>query len=178
MSLRMDLHTHSAYSDGTNTPAEIVRMAAKADIAVLSLTDHDTLAGVSEAMEAGVQQGVLVLPGIEIDNESPFELHILGLDIDIANDELNSALNEALKRRNIRNVRMLNKLRELGCDVAERTQALAGEGIATRMHIALALREAGYAQSVPDAFKRYLTPGAPSYCAEGQAAARGSYFAH
>lgn len=168
MNLRMDLHSHSAYSDGTFAPAEIVRMAAKAGIALLSLTDHDTLAGVSEAIAAGAQQGVLVLPGIEMDNESPFELHILGLDIDTENDALNGALRQTLSRRNIRNARMLEKLEALGCDVAGRVEALVGNGVATRMHIAIALRDAGYAGSVPDAFRRYLSPGAPAYCTEAK----------
>jgi len=167
MSLRTDLHCHSAYSDGTCTPGEIVRMAAKAGIGLLSLTDHDTLAGVGEAVAAGKQQGgVLVLPGIEMDNESPFELHILGLDIDPDNDALNTALRETFSRRRRRNAKILNKLREIGCDVAGRVEALTNGGIETRMHIAIALRDAGFAPDVTEAFKRYLNPGAPAYYGE------------
>ncbi|HWR23819.1 MAG TPA: PHP domain-containing protein [Feifaniaceae bacterium] len=166
MSLRMDLHCHSSFSDGTAAPHEIVRMAAKANIGILSLTDHDTISGVADAVSAGKEHGVLVLPGIEMDNESPFELHILGLDIDPMNEPLREALAESRRRRNNRNVKILGKLKEIGCDVRERVEEVSGEGTQTRMHIAVALRDAGYAATVTDAFRQFLNAGAPAYYVE------------
>lgn len=166
MSLRMDLHCHSSFSDGTATPDEIVRMAAKSNIKILSLTDHDTISGVPDAVAAGKQHGVLVLPGIEMDNESAFELHILGLDIDITNEPLQEALAESRRRRQKRNAKILDKLKDIGCDVRERVQVVSGGGTETRMHIAVALRDEGYAQSIPDAFRKFLNAGAPGYFQE------------
>ncbi len=166
MSLRMDLHCHSSFSDGTATPNEIVRMAAKANIEILSLTDHDTLSGVPDALSAGAQQGILVLPGIEMDNESPFELHILGLDIDIMNEPLQEALSESRRRRQRRNAKILDKLRDIGCDVRERVAQVTGGGTETRMHIAVALRDGGYAATVTDAFRQFLNVGAPAHFEE------------
>ena len=166
MNLRMDLHCHSSFSDGTATPGEIVRMAAKANIGILSLTDHDTLSGVEAALSAGKEQGVCVLPGIEMDNESPFELHILGLDIDITNEPLQEALSESRRRRQKRNVKILDKLREIGCDVWDRVEQVSGGGTQTRMHIAVALQAAGYAPNITEAFRQFLNVGAPAYYVE------------
>ncbi len=166
MSLRMDLHCHSNFSDGTATPGEIVRMAAKANIDILSLTDHDTISGVMDAVSAGKEQGVLVLPGIEMDNESPFELHILGLDIDIINEPLQEALAESRRRRQKRNIKILNRLKEIGCDVYDKVNEASGEATQTRMHIAVALRDAGYAANVTEAFRQFLSVGAPAYFVE------------
>ncbi len=163
MSVRMDLHCHSGFSDGTATPGEIVRMAKKANIEILSLTDHDTFSGVPDALSAGKEQGILVLPGIEMDNDSPFELHILGLDIDINNEPLQEALSESRRRRQRRNAKILDKLKELGCDVQDRVKEVSGDSTVTRMHIAVALRDAGYAESVTEAFRQFLNAGAPAH---------------
>ena len=107
----MDLHCHSTMSDGTYSPAAIIRMAAKAGIDILALTDHDTMSGVPEAMQAGEEQGILVLPAVELDTESPFELHILGLDVNPNDSALCEALLEIQLRRRRRNEKILDKLR-------------------------------------------------------------------
>ena len=73
---KFDLHVHSIVSDGTCTPTEIVSAAAHENIGLLALTDHDNIAGVPEALEAGKQYGVPVLPAVEMDNEWRHELHI------------------------------------------------------------------------------------------------------
>ncbi len=166
MSFRMDLHSHSTFSDGTSTPTEIVRMAARASIGTLALTDHDTFSGVPEAVSAGAQQGILVLPGIEMDNESPFELHILGLDIDIENERLQEAMAESRRKRQQRNSKILSKLKEIGCDVQDRVKEVTSGGTETRMHIAVALRDMGYAENITDAFRKFLNVGAPAHFQE------------
>lgn len=164
MSLRMDLHCHSTMSDGTCAPAAIVRMAAKAGIEILALTDHDTMAGVSEAMQTAEEQDMRLLPSVELDTESPFELHMLGLDVDPCSPNLQQALEDIQIRRRRRNARILDKLRDAGYDVASYLHE--SEGNTTRLHIAMALHEAGYAKSVTDAFRGFLSPGMPGYYAE------------
>ena len=82
----VDLHTHSTASDGTFSPADLAAEAHKAGLSLFALTDHDTVAGVAEAQQAGSALGIRVLPGIEISVEwQPGELHLLGLGIDIEN---------------------------------------------------------------------------------------------
>ena len=164
MSPRMDLHCHSTMSDGTYSPAAIIRMAAKAGIDILALTDHDTMSGVPEAMQAGEEQGILVLPAVELDTESPFELHILGLDVNPNDSALCEALLEIQLRRRRRNEKILDKLRAAGYDVASYLRE--SEGNTTRLHIAMALCEAEYAPTIKDAFRDFLLPGTPGYYTE------------
>ena len=85
---RFDLHTHSIVSDGTATPIEVVELAARADLKLVALTDHDSIMGVGEALEAGKRLGIPVLPAVEMDNEWRHELHIIGLDVDPNNPTL------------------------------------------------------------------------------------------
>lgn len=164
MSLRMDLHCHSTMSDGTYSPAAIVRMAAKAGIGILALTDHDTMAGVPEAMLAAEELNIRLLPSVELDTESSFELHMLGLDVDPCAPCLQQALADIQLRRRRRNEKILDKLRDAGYDVTGHMRE--SEGNTTRLHIAMALNEAGYAKSVTDAFRGFLSPGLPGYYTE------------
>ena len=161
---RFDLHTHSIVSDGTATPSEIVRMAARAKIRLLALTDHDNMMGVPEAVKAGKEYGVPVLPAVEMDNEWRHELHIIGLDVDPDNPTLVRALEIARERRERRNKIIYSRLKEAGYDV----QPLVNrpESMTTKLHIAHALIKAGYANDVRDAFQKYLRPGTVVYYTE------------
>ncbi len=96
---RFDLHSHSSISDGTFTPAEMVRMAARAKLSLFAVTDHDCMDGVAQALQTGKEVGVPILPGMEIDTDWTFELHILGLGVDIENAALQEALEIARERR-------------------------------------------------------------------------------
>ena len=78
-----DLHLHSSCSDGSETPAQVVQLCARLGITLLALTDHDNVLGIPQARKAAEQEGVRLLPSIEMDAEWPHEMHILGLDIDI-----------------------------------------------------------------------------------------------
>lgn len=160
----MDLHCHSTMSDGTYAPAAIVRMAAKAGIGILALTDHDTMAGVPEAMRAADEQDIRLLPSVELDTEMPFELHMLGLDVDPCAPCLQQELVGIQQRRRRRNEKILHKLRDAGYDVSGHMRE--SEGNTTRLHIAMALNEAGYAKSITDAFRGFLSPGTPGFYAE------------
>ena len=158
---RFDLHMHSNCSDGSDAPALVVEHAKDAGLALMALTDHDTVCGVPEALEAGRAQGVAVLPALEMDTEYPGEMHILGLGVDIESPALTHALAVAGERRIARNRVILERLKAAGYDIAP---FLSGaEGSVTRLHIALALIEAGYAESIHDAFARYLRRGGPGY---------------
>ena len=93
-----DLQIQSTASDGTHTPEEIVSMAHECGVLVIAMTDHDTVAGVAEAAAAGVEQGVCVIPGIELSVEE-HGLHILGYGIDCANEKLVSEKGFDIKLR-------------------------------------------------------------------------------
>ena len=161
---RFDLHTHSIVSDGTATPKEVVGIAARSGIKLLALTDHDNITGVKEALDAGKELGVPVLPAVEMDNEWRHELHIIGLDVDLRNPTLNRALEIARERRERRNKIIYSRLKEAGYDI----QPLVGrpESVTTKLHIAHALIKGGYASDVRDAFSKYLRPGTVGYYTE------------
>ncbi|MBQ6234362.1 MAG: PHP domain-containing protein [Clostridia bacterium] len=161
---RFDLHTHSNVSDGTATPREVVAHAARENLKLVALTDHDSIMGVTEALEAGKEFGIPVLPAVEMDNEWRHELHIIGLDVDPNNPTLIRALEIARDRRERRNRIIYSRLKEAGYDV----QPLVGrpESTTTKLHIAHALIKAGFANDVRDAFARYLRPGQVGYYTE------------
>ncbi len=161
---RFDLHTHSIVSDGTVLPSDLVCSAAQNGIKLLALTDHDSIMGVREAVEAGRECGVPVLPAVEMDNEWRHELHIIGLDIDPNNPTLLRALEIARDRREKRNRIIYSRLKEAGYDV--RQYVNRPESMTTKLHIAHALIKAGYASDVRDAFARLLRPGMPGYYTE------------
>lgn len=156
-----DLHLHSSCSDGSDTPSEVMRAAAKRGITMLALTDHDNVGGVPEAMEEAGRIGLRLLPAIEMDAEWPHEMHILGLDIDIEEKRMHDALVLALSRRGRRNEEISARLRAAGCDI---TAYLPREiGTATRLNIALALVKGGFAADTKEAFAKLLRKGCPGY---------------
>ncbi len=165
--MRTDLHSHTTASDGTLTPSALVALAAGRDIAVLAVTDHDTTAGLDEARAAGAREGVRVIGGIEIsallDNK---EVHMLGYGVaasDAATRDIIAGLRQV---RVARAQSMLKKLAALGMPVEfAQVQAMAGDGIIGRPHIARALIAAGYVQTMPEAFDNYLAEGKPAFTA-------------
>ena len=162
----LDLHTHSTASDGLHTPSELVELARQAGLTTIALTDHDTTNGLAEAQAAGAAAGVTVIPGIEINTYLPQgrgEAHVLGYYLDTANPDLQSFLQFLRDARVKRGERMVALLRDQGFDVTwERVRKLA-HGTVGRPHVALALMEKGYAESISDAFDRYISPGRPAY---------------
>ena len=155
-----DLHTHSIYSDGTQTPAAIVRAAKEAGLAFVALTDHDTVMGVPEAMAEGARIGMRVVPGVEYDIDYSVTMHILGLGIDPDAPEVKRTLAESAVRRARRNKAMFARLREVGCPIED---AVEGDGLITRLHMANALVKKGYAQSRAEAFDKFLLKGRPAF---------------
>lgn len=166
VSAKLDLHTHSTASDGLLTPTELVTQAHEAGLSMIALTDHDTTNGLAEAQAAGAAMGVEVVPGIEINTYLPHgqgEAHVLGYYLDTANADLQAFLQFLRDTREKRGERMVALLREQGYDVTwARVRELA-HGAVGRPHVAMALMEKGYADSIADAFDRYISPGRPAY---------------
>jgi predicted metal-dependent phosphoesterase TrpH len=168
----IDLHAHSVYSDGTRTPARLVAEAAAAGVRVLGLTDHDTVAGVEEAVRLGAEAGLRVIPGVEVSTSLPLgtdvlrrvPLHVLGYLIDPSDDELIDTLAFYARARVRRVGRMVERLAAIGRAVSlDRVFELAGVGTVGRVHVAQALVEAGHAADINDAFARFLGRGGPAY---------------
>ena len=164
-SKRIDLHTHSNYSDGSQAPAEVVRSACNAGLSAIALTDHDCIAGVQEAMDAGKALGVEVVPGVELSAQSDTELHILGYFIDIHNKQLLEAMAYALQVRQERQEETCRKLNEQGFAITmEELRAEAkGNDVLCRAHFAQIMVRKGYALSVKDAFAKHLSVGCYAY---------------
>lgn len=161
----IDLHVHSTASDGLYTPAEIVAMARELGLRAIAISDHDTVDGVAEALEAAQGADLEVVPAVEISTDlGDTEYHILGYYIDYANPQFVARLADSGAARLERGQRMLSRLRELGLDLSwERVLELAGGGTLGRPHIARALEEAGYVSSPQEAFDRYIGYGKPAY---------------
>ena len=176
---RFDLQSHSTQSDGELAPADVVTAAREAGVELLALSDHDTVNGVSEAIAAGEQHGVRVVPAVEIsaiDNgpSSDRELHILGYNIDHTGAQLTLRLEEFLADREQRTLRMANSLRELGFELDARQideRVAAGKPIG-RPHVAQAVlsapanRERLAAEHLDDVgslIRAYLIEGRPAY---------------
>ncbi len=154
---KFDLHIHSNMSDGTFDPEAIPALAKARGVCHMALTDHDTTAGCKRAAQAGKGIGVRVIPGIELDVEFPTELHMLGLNIDP--DCPAMAKFEAWRgeSRRQRNRAILDKLSASGIPAEEYMEHSRGND--TRLHIAKAIIAAGYADTMPEAFEKYLDPG-------------------
>jgi 3',5'-nucleoside bisphosphate phosphatase len=144
--IRFDLQSHSTHSDGALEAAEVVERAARAGVELLALSDHDTVAGIDEALRAGERHGVKIVPAVEIsaidaDAQTPRELHILGYKIDHTDPAFTARLTEFLADREQRTLRMAAALEELGFEL-DRTQldqrVAAGKPIG-RPHLAEAV---------------------------------------
>ncbi len=161
----VDLHLHSTASDGAYPPAQVVRMAREKGLAALALTDHDTVDGIPEALAAGAELGIEVIPGVELGCDTPFgELHLLGYWIDPHHPRLLATLKGLREGRLHRGRAIVRRLNELGVPLAwDRVQALAEDGPVGRPHIAQALVEGGFVADLQEAFDRYLADDAPAY---------------
>ena len=160
----VDLHAHSTASDGSRAPADVIREAKRIGLTAIALTDHDTVAGISEAVTAGEAVGVRVVPGVELSAvEGDVETHILGLHLSDTR-ELEAKLIELREMRRSRAERMVQRLNELGVRIefASVLEQAAGGAIG-RPHVARAMIAEGWAVDFRDAFDRYLGNGRPAY---------------
>ena len=154
----IDLHVHSSCSDGTLTPREVVRYAAKKGLAAIALTDHDTIRGIAPAREEADKLGIMLIPGIEFStNYKDRDIHILGLDIDVDNAYFAGSLSRFLDSRNVRNRKMIRLLSEHKIPITwEIMEQRFPEAVWTRAHFARYLLDEGYVSSMAEAFSRYI----------------------
>ncbi len=164
--MRIDLHTHSRVSDGTDAPAELVRSAAAAGLDVVALTDHDTAAGWDEAAAAARDTGVELVPGMEISTvDGRRSVHLLAYLLDPTYPPLAEELSRILVGRSARVPIMVERLRGLGIDIAvEDVVAESSDAAASgRPHVADALVRLGAVKDRDEAFDRYLAAGRPAF---------------
>lgn len=160
----VDLHLHSTASDGEATAEQVVRRAADAGVAAIALTDHDTVAGLAEAISTGASAGVRVVAGCEFSVKAWWgELHLLGYCLPIDHPDLTDFLSIQLEGRIARAEEIVRRLDRLGAHVSmESVRKFArGESIG-RPHVARALVEAAVVGSINEAFDRYLSDDGPA----------------
>ncbi len=162
---RIDLHVHSNRSDGTFSPAQLVELALQKGLRAFALTDHDTVAGIAEAMDAAAGTSVEVVPGIEFSTRYlEKEIHIVGLDFDWKSPAFAERLRHFQDSRSVRNEIMIQKLQHDGFDISmEQMQEAFGDAVCTRAHIARYLADQGYVSEIPEAFARLIGEGCPYY---------------
>ncbi len=154
----VDLHVHSDKSDGSFSPSQLVDLAAAKGLCAFALTDHDTTAGIKEAVAAGIRQNIEVIPGIEFSTEYlGKDIHIVGLFIDEDAPAFLAHLDSFVHARIERNREMCERLSKDGIDISYEKLLEAFPGsVITRGHYSRYLFEHGYVQSLPEAFARYL----------------------
>src|SRR5437879_4053965 len=160
----VDLHTHSTASDGIYSPTELLHRAKDAGLHVLALTDHDSTGGLAEAAQAAGKLDIDFIPGIEINTDvSGGEVHVLGYFLEYERPAFQAVLKVLRDARVRRGQRMVELLNEQGVHISwERVRQIA-QGSVGRPHVAQALLEAGYVQSIGEAFDKYIGKGRFAY---------------
>jgi hypothetical protein len=162
---RADLHLHTTYSDGALSPETLIRRAHAVELSIVSITDHDNVGGLDEAIEAGRSLGVEIVPGVELSvalNEK--DIHLLAYFFDYNNQKLLDYLTFFRYERLKRAERIVQKLNDI--NVSLKMDAVldqAGIGSVGRPHIASALLEEGLIETYHEAFLKYIGVGAPAY---------------
>lgn len=161
----IDLHTHSTESDGTLTPEEVVEFASSKGFVKLALTDHDTTSGLERFTTQAEKSGISAAPGIEISAEwKSGHCHLIGLNLSDRRESLETTLETIREGRILRNQEIMRKLNKLGIPLQlGDVEKFAGGNVIARPHIAMALYKGGYAESLTEAFERFLKKGACAY---------------
>ncbi len=158
----IDLHTHSHFSDGTFSPSELIEKSENLFLKAIAITDHDTTGGLAEGLKAAENKNVRFIPGIELSvTHKPGELHILGLGL--KNWENAPILQEINKKRKVRNTKIIELMNVQGLNIRYDDLKLLTKGTIGRPHFASWLVSNGHANSMNDAFTKYLTWGKPFY---------------
>jgi predicted metal-dependent phosphoesterase TrpH len=167
---RVDLHSHTTASDGMQQPKDNVRLAKEAGLAAIAITDHDTIDGIAEAIEAGEQLGITVVPGVEISTVADgIDIHILGYYTDWQNPQWRKKLMSLLDTRERRNEMIINNLQRMGIaitleEVVEEARKQGKDGgTIGRPHIASLLIAKSVVASMQDAFDQYLGSDGAAY---------------
>lgn len=159
---RFDLHIHTTASDGVYRPEQIVHKAKQAGIQTIAITDHDTLEGLDEALEAAARSGIQVIPGIELSTKyNGISVDLLGYNIQ-ESAELNERLRQFRDVRENRALRIIERFTALGMPLTiEDVKAYRKGSVIARPHIAAAVVDKGYAASIQEVFDEYLADGKP-----------------
>lgn len=162
---RIDLHLHTTHSDGSQSPAEVVRLAHEAGVSALAITDHDITTGLPEAIAAGQELGIEIIPGIEISSRhGESELHVLGYFLKWEDAQLNERLMALRESRHRRNPKIIELLQAAGIDITyDEVRAVAGSDSVGRPHIARVLMDKKVVTTAKEAFDRFLAEGKAAY---------------
>lgn len=160
---RIDLHTHSFYSDGTASPSSIVAAAAAAKVELLALSDHDNIDGGGEGIKAAQAFNLPFQTAVEISTNLHDQLHILGYNIAADDSNLLKSLEHYRKMRRERMEEILRRLASAGIPITPEEVLARAKGTTGRPHIADLLTKKGFSHSRQEAFQKYLVPGRPSY---------------
>ncbi|MBI4343181.1 MAG: PHP domain-containing protein, partial [Candidatus Omnitrophica bacterium] len=160
-----DLHLHTRFSDGTETPARVVELAKAAGLSAMAITDHDNTEAFAIAEPAARQHGIELLPGIEMSASAEGEeVHVLGFLMDLRHAGLQRHLAEQQARRVGRVHEMVKRLQAVDVAIdAEEVLQLAGKGTVGRPHVARILLKHGYITSLPEAFAKFIGPKNPGF---------------
>ena len=163
----IDLHVHTTASDGQYTPAQIIEKAAEKKITAIAITDHDTVAGLEEGAAAAKEHGITFVPGVELNISYPTgEFHLLGLGFKQISPSLTEILDNLVKNRELRNVQIIEKMREAGVDITlDEMRADFPDTVLGRPHFAAELVKKKVVKTRQQAFDRYLAKGRPWYVA-------------
>ena len=161
----IDLHVHTTASDGQYTPSQIIEFAHDKNIGVIAITDHDTVAGIEEGKNAAKKLGITFVPGTELNINFPTgEFHLLGLGFKQISPSLTVLLDNLVKNRDLRNVQIIEKMREGGVDITlEEMQADFPDTVLGRPHFAAELVKKKVVKTRQQAFDRFLAKGRPWY---------------
>ncbi len=164
MQEKIDLHIHSSYSDGLYTPEQIIKMAKQNNLRAVSITDHDTISGLPEAMKYGKLHNIEVVPGVEVScNFEGREIHVLGYYYYIPG-RLEKLLLRFKEDRYERAYRMLNKLKKINIRIGwKELMKEVGKAAPGRLHLARVMVKKGYVNLIEDAFDGFLKRGRPAY---------------
>jgi predicted metal-dependent phosphoesterase TrpH len=158
-----DFHLHSTCSDGSDAPEEVASRAHAHGARALALTDHDTTAGVAPLRKAATALGMLSLSGVEISTvHEKHEVHVIALGVNTGDDALAEVLERLRGARARRAHAIVERLKELGIDLAQAPTWREGESTG-RMHIAAAMQAMGVVKRPQDAFNKYLNPGKAAF---------------
>ena len=159
----IDLHAHTKYSDGTTTPAEVVHAYLTRGVTMMSVTDHDTTEATEQAKQKAQNAGIIFINGVEINTREHDHLHILGYNIDLQNKHLQAFLASNREKRNTRIKTIIAQLAQSGVDITEDDVFRLVRNVASRAHVADALKNKGIVPTRQEGFRKYLIPGKAGY---------------
>jgi len=161
----IDLHMHSTFSDGTQTPTQLVERAKQNNVEVMAITDHDNVDGLKEGRIEAEKKGITFVNGIEVSaNFKDKDIHILGYFLNLEDEEFLGWLKKLQEKRFNRTLEILKKLSNLGIDIS--LSEVEGEvlgNVIGRPHIAKMILKKGFATTMDEVFDRYLGDGQPAY---------------